>query len=131
MRGPAWLISEAQRPRLAHVPAASDRWPGAKLATQREIRRRAAACIPPIRGFRRRRRHTLGLGGGAWGRRLLSRWCGKRRCASRAICCPGGFGEVLDPAQGRPHRLLAAPVTVAHEHVLGEPGGEGQPDDLE
>src|SRR5258708_10261793 len=45
---------------------------------------------------------------------------GRRRCASWTICCrPGAFGEVFDPVQGGPHRLL------------GEPGGEGQPDDLE
>src|SRR6266568_4838507 len=57
---------------------------------------------------------------------------GRRGCASWTICCrPGAFGEAFDPAQGRPHRLLAPPVTVAHEHVLGEPGGQGQTNDVE
>ncbi len=107
--------------------------PGAKLATQREIRLRAARLAS--------RRFASFGGAGAtrsgWEAAAGAGGCsrvgaGRRRRVSWAIWCrPGGFGEVFDPVQGRPHRLLAAPVTVAHEPVFGEPGGEGQPDDLE
>jgi hypothetical protein len=45
--------------------------------------------------------------------------------------CSGTFDEVFDLVQGCAYRLLAAPVAVAHEHVLSQPRGEGQPDDLE
>jgi hypothetical protein len=45
-------------------------------------------------------------------------------CCSRAVA-----GEVFGRVLGRPHRFLATPGTVVHDHALA-PGGDGQSDDL-
>jgi hypothetical protein len=68
----------------------------------------------------------------ARGRALAPRSSPRRLRSRRRECeLTAGLCDVLDAVQRRPHRLLAASIAVAHEHVLGQPGRERQPNHLE